>query len=592
MLARVPYLLAVLGIAFAAPHSAPKIKERIHAPRDWINVGDAPSNHVVPLRIALPQSNFQELERHLYEISDPDNVRYGEHLSKEEVEELVAPHPDSVHAVNEWLAGHDISEGDCVRSPAKDWITVHVPVAKAEAMLDTKFHVWKHAKDEDSVVRTTSYSLPEHMHAHIELIQPTTLFSRLTGYRATSHFSGAQEHPAATSGTITVNGHEVDASCTTTITVSCLKQLYNAVDYVPAATQKNSIALTGYLDQFANFADLQQFYADQVPAAVNSTFNVTFINGGVNNQTLSAAGGEADLDVQFALGIAFPTPGTFYTTGGSPPFIPDTDEPFNDNEPYDAWLDYVLAQKTLPQTISTSYGENEQTVPESYAKRVCAGFAQLGARGVSLLVGSGDAGVGDGDPDPATQTCLTNDGRNATEFLPGFPASCPFVTAVGGTTNIPEVAVDFSGGGFSNYFARPSYQESAVTEFLTKQLPNGTYEGLYNPAGRAIPDVSAQADYFRIFLSGQVVSIGGTSAASPAFAGFVSLLNDARLSHGLPPLGFLNPLLYTRGLSGFHDITSGNAPGCGTPGFNATVGWDPVTGLGTPDFGKLKNIVL
>ncbi|KAI0048684.1 tripeptidyl peptidase A, partial [Auriscalpium vulgare] len=571
--------------------SAPKTKEHVHAPRDWINVGAAPTNHVVPLRIALPQSNFQELERHLYEISDPDHARYGDHLSKEEVEELVAPHPDSVHAVNEWLAGHGISEGDCVRSPAKDWITVHVPVAKAEAMLDTKFHVWKHAIDEDSIVRTTSYSLPEHMHAHIELIQPTTLFNHITGHRSTLRFYGAQEEaPAATGATITANGQEVDASCNTTITISCLKQLYNAVDYVPAATKENSIALTGYLGNFANFADLQQFYADQVPAAVNSTFNVTFINGGLNNQTLSAASDEANLDVQLALGITFPTPGTFYTTGGSPPFIPDIDNPDDTNEPYTAWLDFVLAQETLPQTISTSYGDNEQTVPESFAKRVCAGFAQLGARGVSLMFSSGDGGVGDGDPDPDTQTCLTNDGRNVTNFIPTFPASCPFVTAVGGTIYIPEVAVDFSGGGFSNYFTRPLYQESAVTEYLTKQLPKGTYDGLFNPC--AIPDVSGQADNFRIFVQGRAVLGGGTSASSPSFAGFVSLLNDARLSHGLPPLGFLNPLLYSRGVSGFNDITSGNAPGCGTPGFNATVGWDPITGLGTPDFGKLKDIVL
>jgi tripeptidyl-peptidase I len=116
--------------------------------------------------------------------------------------------------------------------------------------------------------------------------------------------------------------------------------------------------------------------------------------------------------------------------------------------------------------ITSSYGDDEQTVPESYAKRVCADFAQLGARGVSLTFSSGDGGVGDGDPDPATQTCITNDGTNRTEFLPGFPASCPFVTAVGGTIHIPEVAVDFSGGGFSNYFSRPSYQDAAVEAFF------------------------------------------------------------------------------------------------------------------------------
>ena len=62
-------------------------------------------------------------------------------------------------------------------------------------------------------------------------------------------------------------------------------------------------------------------------------------------------------------------------------------------------------------------------VPESYARRVCAGFAQLGARGVSLLFASGDYGVGDGSADPEYNRCITNDGRNATRFMPSFPAS-------------------------------------------------------------------------------------------------------------------------------------------------------------------------
>ena len=64
-----------------------------------------------------------------------------------------------------------------------------------------------------------------------------------------------------------------------TITISCLKQLYNVANYVPRATKENAIALTGYLEEFANLADLQKFYADQVPAAVNSSFKVVLING-------------------------------------------------------------------------------------------------------------------------------------------------------------------------------------------------------------------------------------------------------------------------------------------------------------------------
>ena len=114
-----------------------------------------------------------------------------------------------------------------------------------------------------------------------------------------------------------------------------------------------------------------------------------------------------------------------------------------------------------------------------------------------------------------------------------------------------------------------------------------------------------------MFWQGQPFSADGTSAASPAFAGLVALINDARMQQKKSPLGFLNPLIYTLDLldkSAFNDITSGNNPGCGTPGFNvsdlvsfrydysdrcgqATAGWDPVTGLGTPNFGILKKLM-
>lgn len=76
----------------------------------------------------------------------------------------------------------------------------------------------------------------------------------------------------------TASGGLVDASCNTTITITCLKQLYNAVGFVPSA-KGNKIGITGYLDQFANIADLQMFFADQRPDAVNSTFTFISING-------------------------------------------------------------------------------------------------------------------------------------------------------------------------------------------------------------------------------------------------------------------------------------------------------------------------
>ncbi|KAF8806308.1 subtilisin-like protein [Phlegmacium glaucopus] len=584
-------------VAVPTGESVYSVKEEVNSPRGWIKHSRPAPNHNIVLRIGLPQPNFHILEKHLYEVSDPDHERYGQHLSKAEVEALVAPHDESVESVTKWLGTFGISEDSLVRSPARDWVTLKVPVTLAEKMLDTTYHVWKHSESGDYLVRTTSYSLPSNLHDHIDLIQPTTMFGRFKKEKSTVFPVGkdaviVQPDLNAAPVVHSSSGVTVSASCKQTITVTCLQQLYNAVGVVPTAAN-NSIGITGYLGQFANIHDLQLFYANEVPAAVGSNFTFVSVNGGLNDQTPANAGDEANLDVQFAFGLSHPISPTFFSTPGSPPFIPDDLTPQNTNEPYTDWLDFVLAQPKVPLVISTSYDDDEQTVPLSFAQRACAGFAQLGARGVSLMFSSGDSGVGDGDSNPATQQCFTNDGRNLHTFIPNFPSSCPFVTAVGGTTGIPEVAVSrfFSGGGFSNYFAQPAYQATAVNAYLNA-LPKGTFAGLFNATGRAYPDVSAQSDNFKIFLDGKAILIGGTSASSPTFAGFVALLNDARLNAGLPPLGFLNPFLYSKGFSGLNDIISGHNAGCGTQGFNATTGWDPVTGLGTPNFAKLKALVI
>jgi hypothetical protein len=113
------------------------VKESIDAPAGWVRVKRAPVGHTLNLRIGLPQPNFGLLEQHLYEVSDPYHERYGNHLSKKEVEDLVSPHQTSLFTVDQWLASHGLRESNYTRSPAKDWVTVAVPVSLAEKMLNT-----------------------------------------------------------------------------------------------------------------------------------------------------------------------------------------------------------------------------------------------------------------------------------------------------------------------------------------------------------------------------------------------------------------------------------------------------------------------
>lgn len=222
-------------------------------------------------------------------------------------------------------------------------------------------------------------------------------------------------------------------------------------------------------------------------------------------------------------------------------------------------------------------------------------FAQLGARGVSVLFSSGDTGVG--------SACQTNDGKNTTRFLPIYPAACPFVTSVGGTYRVqPERAIAFSSGGFSDRWPRPAYQDQAVKDYLA--ILGNRWEGLYNPNGRGFPDIAAQSYNYSVIDNGAVIRVGGTSASCPTVAGLITLLNSARLDKGQKPLGFLNPWIYSKGKGGLTDIVDGGSRGCtgtdiysGLPtpfvpyaSWNATKGWDPVTGWGTPIFPKLLKL--
>jgi tripeptidyl-peptidase I len=98
--------------------------------------------------------------------------------------------------------------------------------------------------------------------------------------------------------------------------------------------------------------------------------------------------GEANLDIQYAVSLSYKVPVNYYSTGGRGILVPDLDQAdinMDSNEPYLDFLHYILQQDVLPQTITTSYGEDEQSVPASYAQEVCSMFGQLGARGVSVV---------------------------------------------------------------------------------------------------------------------------------------------------------------------------------------------------------------
>jgi len=262
----------------------------------------------------------------------------------------------------------------------------------------------------------------------------------------------------------------VDPKCEAGITPACVRQLYNVGSYKPDPRYGSRIAFGSFLNQSYQYEDLRLFQKEFKLPFQNAT--KIFTNNAANSQEAEGANkvaGEANLDAQNILGLAAPLPVAEILTGGRPPFVPDLEmktEYDNSNEPYLPYYQYLLNlnDNQLPQVISNSYGEPEQTVPRRYAERTCYMIAQLTSRGVSIFESSGDTGIG--------SYCTKNDGSGAGTFLSEFPSTCPWITSVGGTQAVsPEVAWADSSGGFSNYFARPAYQQDAISTVSPSLIP-------------------------------------------------------------------------------------------------------------------------
>ncbi|KAH9172287.1 hypothetical protein EDB89DRAFT_2168783 [Lactarius sanguifluus] len=914
-------------------------------PANWETLGCPSAGTTIDLYIALNSRHDNALIDALYEVSDPKHPRhihltaaplarsftYGAHLSKEQVAELVRPHPETLEFVTSWLAHHGVRPSSISMTHGGAWLTVsNVLVSRANEMLGASYQLYRHAKVNDTIIRTVSYALPEVLHAHIQAVAPTTYFASIRTQRRTPPRRSVKA-AAALAETEATSGKPVTVLSSRT-TSSQLRGLYKTFAYVPAAADRNTLGIYGYQRQYPSQTDLamymSNFRADVLPPTL-ATFTVELVNGGEYDP--NNPGKEANLNVQYASAMVYPTPIIFYSIGGWME-VSDSGEPLPGDVELET-LGYLFRKADIPQTISVSYSDyehqqndtsltqlisslrfsrfvtkpsailsdhqasqlsssrwyypgggsggvvvvaagviqrahrrwqscvviavladvvrsrirvsskwkgfragirkrnkkeepksgafalvrasanangrrrervrtrsrlpnfwdshaekegeklgqpsageeygggnetergwrrsgrrrdgkgqreaddnwhkdkrdgvaevideseaskrwaiceavgvgdvkrargaakydhisqagvesdqdcledipkpdqrvpmhptfdcilspsspvtlsdqpepfnsrfvipsppqtalghhtvplscnvggddatptvkttmaipclntlagvvkllitqiseklsecrvaDEKNVPEEYARVVCILYAQLGARGVTVLYPSGNDGVG--------KDCEEEDG--SVWFVPEFPASCPYLTAVGGTTDFaPEVAAPISGGGFSEHFLRPVYQDAAVSAFLERQ---GTqYAGHYNPAGRGIPDIAAQALDFPIYFRNARVNEGGTSCSVPltinaqVVAGVISLLNDYLITNGRSPLGFLNIRLYGDGVAGLNDITSGSNPGCGTNGFSAVPGWDPVTGHGTPDFQRLQNIFM
>ncbi|KAH9034016.1 subtilisin-like protein [Lactarius deliciosus] len=545
-------------------------------PENWQNLGHPPADTTIDLHIALKAQNEIALIDALIEVSSPGHPKQGVHLSREEVAKLVAPPSDVLELANAWLEHYGVHPSTISTKHGGSWLTLTaVPVSRANKLLSASYQLYQHIGTNETVLRTLSYGLPAALLERVQNVAPTTHFGfpRTPWQEPLMHPGEATKKktkvPRGEPGTVLSSRDQYF------VTPSSLRSFYKTSTYVPLAADRNVLGVAGYIGDYPSPDDLREFMGLFRPDATPATYSVVEITGG--GYDTSNPTSEANTNIQYTSVIAYPTPHIFYSTG---------DVGINiQGDRFINWLDYVLGLESVPQTVSTPYGMPEYTVPLDYAMYTCNLFAQLGVRGASVLFSSGNDGVGHGN-------CLFQDssGNSRVQFLPTFPSTCPWVTSVGGTMGYnPEVAAPLSGGGFSEYFPRPPYQNNAVPTFL--QSLGGLYNNFYNPGGRGVPDIALQAIGFPIILKNEHWTFRGTSCATPAMAGIISLLNDYRISNDKAPLGFLNVWLYGICLEGLNDITSGSNPGCNTKGFSAVPGWDPVTGLGSPDFERLVAIL-
>jgi kumamolisin len=296
-----------------------------------------------------------------------------------------------------------------------------------------------------------------------------------------------------------------------------------------------------------NTSDLDTYFQGlglSVPTVV-----AVSVDGATNApSTPDSADGEVALDIELAGSIA---PGAKIAVY----FAPNTDQGF-----IDGITTAVHDTTNSPSVLSISWGGAESTWAQSSMTSLDDACQSAAALGVTITVAAGDNGSSDG----------VDDGQNHVDF----PASSPHVLGCGGTeltadgTTIESETVwndgsqgGATGGGYSAVFPVPTWQQGVAG---------------FNGSGRGVPDVAGDAapeTGYNILVDGQQEVVGGTSAVAPLWAALITLINQQKGS----PVGFVNPALYTDEAD-FHDITSGN-----NGAYSAGPGWDPCTGLGSPD---------
>jgi tripeptidyl-peptidase-1 len=277
-------------------------------PHGWTLAQEADDSTPITLSVALVQQNLDQLESKLSTVSTPGGAEYGKWLDVDDVNALFPVVSDS--NVVAWLQSNGISTIHRTGSA----VNFATTVGTANKLLNTNFAYYSSGTTHK--LRTTQYSIPDNLAGDIDLISPTTYFGKTAVAGSIVSFT-TKDGVAVSSTESAPSQVSVDASCQTSVTPPCLKQLYSVGDYTPDPAAGSRIGFGSFLNQSAIYSDLAQF--EQHFDIPSQNFSVELINGATNDQNISTAGfGEADLDVEMMVGVSHPLPVTEFITGGSP----------------------------------------------------------------------------------------------------------------------------------------------------------------------------------------------------------------------------------------------------------------------------------
>ncbi|KAF2159582.1 hypothetical protein M409DRAFT_29901 [Zasmidium cellare ATCC 36951] len=611
-------VITIFVAALSAVRASHVLHERREGPvhASWRQGERVEADAIIPMRIGLKQTNLEAGVERLNAVSHPDSEQYGKHLSAEEVNDLFAPSQHSIESVRDWLIQSGINETAIAHSDNRGWIAADVPAGIAEDIFRAQLYEYESVKTGSVRIGCHEYRLPAHLVEHIDYVTPGVKMSAVLKKRAkrsqswgdhshhrgpywkpTRHGQPPHHYPPGWPGDLP----EDVRYCGGNITPACWRYLYK----LPFPHINDSVNAAGLFEQGDYFAqsDISMYFHDPNNGGgsdrdIDVLTSLIYPQSVVVYQVDDANYAQQEI-ARYKLFNTFldAIDGSYcnYTAYGITGDSPGIDPTYPDPAPNGYKGQRQCGAYKLTRVISIGYGESELDFPKNYVLRQCNEFMKLSLQGHTILITSGGFGFGSGPGDPTPSGCL---GPLENVFNSIYPNGCPWVTSVGSTmlgpnqtVNEPESALqmDVYEPGLPEAFNQwrrfhdPGYPNYVANADASNLGANG---GRYNRAGRGWPDISANGAYVPYFVNGEEDTESSSTIAAPIVASVITLINQQRTIAGKGPVGFINPALYNNPWM-LNDITNGSNANCQSDGFKAVQGWDPVTGLGTPNYPKM-----